>query len=1337
MSRFPFVAFSAHLSYTGTGMGQVATVADPSAVPRGAEVRLPRHADGAFSVTDPASGLVVRVTLDGARPSPAAIADGYVTYAAPHPAVAALLHRVHRDGTEDHLLLERAPPSSSLSYQVALGSRVAGLRLVGGGLELVDAAGAPRLRVAPPALVDAAGVRHEATLSVEGCATDTDPSPPWGRAPVAPGAARCTVRIAWSAMGVTYPALLDPSWQLTGSMSIQHYQHTGTLLPSGKVLVVGGMAVNAPTPLSELYDPLSGTWALSGSLNVARFRHTANLLPSNKLLICGGSAQANSPFGIKSCESYDPLTGVFTVVAPMLSARYGHTATLLQNGRVLAIGGADASGLILATSEIYDPLANTWAPSATMANLRFIHTADLLQNGKVLVSGGITIMGPSALCELYDPLLNQFSATGSMAQARNSHLTTILLSGKVLVVGGANGAVYTPITELYDPIAATWSFAGNIPAGRTFHSGVFMQSGRYLVTGGFNGQPLQDALIYDPIAATWSTTVPMTTLRFSHTGTLLANNAVIEAGGSTNTAELYVELIANGSSCTAGPQCQSGFCADGVCCNAACTAQCAACNLPGKLGVCSPASAGPPVGRRAACASDGTVCGGACDGVATAGCAYPGINTSCRIASCANGTATLAAACDGMGACPAAQTVSCAPYVCAANACLSSCMRDADCIAGDYCNAMRQCVPSGVNGTPCTASNQCQSTLCVDGYCCDTPCIAQCAACNVANKLGTCSPVAGDPQGLRTPCATDFTVCGGLCDGVNVARCAYPGANVNCRMASCANNTGTAAAGCNGMGACPAAQTVACSPYVCGATACLPSCMTDRDCIVGDYCNPMSQCVPKLINGIPCTAANQCQSSFCVDGVCCDTACAAQCAACNVANKLGTCSPVAAGPPAGLRRACASDGTVCGGACDGTNAAACAFPGNNTSCRMASCANGTFTAAATCNGMGQCPAPQTTNCTPYICGNNACRNSCATDADCVAGYYCNGMMQCAPKAPNGTPCTMGTQCMSTLCVDGFCCDTPCTGQCAACNLAGKLGACSAVMGAPVGMRGACASDGTACGGACDGVNPAMCSYAGMNVTCRAPSCANGTATLMAGCNGAGMCPPPQTTMCGTYTCGATSCLPACKSDADCVAGFYCAMMVCTRKGPIGQPCAGADACDSGFCVDGVCCNAACADQCAACNLAGSVGTCSAVTGKPVGSRAPCKGAADPCAGSCDGKSTAACKYPDATVECAAARCEAGQATTAAICDGIGGCTPGGVTACPAGCSGKVCGLVDMSALPDLTALPDLARPDMATAAKGIEGGGCACGVGGHSRGAPWAAWLVAAIAFVVVTRRRR
>src|ERR1019366_6365412 len=94
------------------------------------------------------------------------------------------------------------------------------------------------LRVASPFVVTSLGARQEAKLSIADCAYDTNPASPVGRSVIRTRASSCTVHIAWS--NVAYPAILDPQWSSTGSMSSARDFHTATLLATGKLLVVGG-----------------------------------------------------------------------------------------------------------------------------------------------------------------------------------------------------------------------------------------------------------------------------------------------------------------------------------------------------------------------------------------------------------------------------------------------------------------------------------------------------------------------------------------------------------------------------------------------------------------------------------------------------------------------------------------------------------------------------------------------------------------------------------------------------------------------------------------------------------------------------------------------------------------------------------------------------------------------------------------------------------------------------------------------------------------------------------------------------------------------------------------
>ncbi|MFT3912831.1 MAG: OmpA family protein [Anaeromyxobacteraceae bacterium] len=555
-----------------------------------------------------------------------------------------------------------------------------------------------------------------------------------------------------------------------------------------------------------------------------------------------------------------------------------------------------------------------------------------------------------------------------------------------------------------------------------------------------------------------------------------------------------------GQACGAGAECGTGLCVDGVCCNAACEGQCEACDVPGSAGTCAPV-AGAPRGARAACASDGSACGGACDGTARNACTYPDAATACRGASCSAGTATLAAACDGAGACPAPQTLGCGEYACGATACLAACQVNADCAAGAWCSA-GACVPKGGPGAACSADDACAGGHCADGVCCNAACNGQCEACDVPGSVGTCAPVAGAPHGARAACASDGSACGGACDGAVRGACAYPGAATACRGASCSAGTATLAAACDGAGACPAAQTVGCGGYACGESTCRGDCAVDGDCAAGNYC-AAGVCQPRLGGGQACAGNAQCASGFCTDGVCCDGACNGQCEACNVAGHAGACTPVT-GAPVGPRPACESDGTACGGACDGANGAACTFP--RSACRAGACAAGVATVPATCDGAGHCPAAETVDCAPYACGASACKGDCGTDADCAAGGWCAAGV-CTPKKQQAEACGAGGQCASGACVDGVCCDRACDGQCEACDVAGHAGACTPVTGAPHGGRTACEPGGAACGAACDGTHADACAYPQPIGTCRAGSTTAALSVSGSGCSSGGATGP--------------------------------------------------------------------------------------------------------------------------------------------------------------------------------------------------------------------------------------
>lgn len=139
-----------------------------------------------------------------------------------------------------------------------------------------------------------------------------------------------------------------------------------------------------------------------------------------------------------------------------------------------------------------------------------------------------------------------------------------------------------------------------------------------------------------------------------------------------------------------------------------------------------------------------------------------------------------------------------------------------------------------------------------------------------------------------------------------------------------------------------------------------------------------------------------------------------------------------------------------------------------------------------------------------------------------------------------------------------------------------------------------------------------------------------------------------------------------------------AVGACTRapmmKMGIGEACGCHDECGSGSCVDGVCCNNACTGTCQACNLSGSVGTCTSIAdGMDPGGECPAQ-AASTCgrSGGCDGRG--GCKFHSSGTSCGAASCSGSTETAASTCNGAGNCTAGATRTCPGFlCSGTTCG----------------------------------------------------------------
>ena len=278
----------------------------------------------------------------------------------------------------------------------------------------------------------------------------------------------------------------------------------------------------------------------TGSLKTARENHTATMLNNGKVLLAGGFDGSNSASA--TAELYDSAAGTFSATGSLNTARENHTATLLNNGKALIVGGFDSSNSATASAELYDPVAGTFSPTGSLNIARGYHTATLLNNGKVLIAGGFdSTNSVSATAELYDPVAGTFSTTGSLNTAREYHTATPLNNGTVLIAGGFNGSVLAS-AELYDPTAGAFTTISNLNVAREYHTATLLNNGTILLAGGFNGSVLADAELFDPVAGTFSPTGSLNTAREYHTATLLNNGTVLFAGGVSGSVSASAEL---------------------------------------------------------------------------------------------------------------------------------------------------------------------------------------------------------------------------------------------------------------------------------------------------------------------------------------------------------------------------------------------------------------------------------------------------------------------------------------------------------------------------------------------------------------------------------------------------------------------------------------------------------------------------------------------------------------------------------------------------------------------------------------------------------------------------
>ena len=246
----------------------------------------------------------------------------------------------------------------------------------------------------------------------------------------------------------------------------------------------------------------------------------------------------------------DVPRGVITPIGSMTSARSGHSAILLQDGRVLIAGGMVKNGQFLKTAEVYDPRNSSFTPTGEMSFNRVGMASAILKDGRVLLAGGWAPGRPTDVAELYDPRTGKFTTVEKLSVARARPTATLLNDGRVLIAGGGSGDRQgLRSSEIFDPATGRFLPTGEMHVGRIAHSADLLADGRVLVAGGMDdrGQVTTSCELYDPKSGKFSSAASMKEARYKHTSGMLPDGRVLIAGGSSArdgaetfaTAEIY------------------------------------------------------------------------------------------------------------------------------------------------------------------------------------------------------------------------------------------------------------------------------------------------------------------------------------------------------------------------------------------------------------------------------------------------------------------------------------------------------------------------------------------------------------------------------------------------------------------------------------------------------------------------------------------------------------------------------------------------------------------------------------------------------------------------------
>lgn len=330
--------------------------------------------------------------------------------------------------------------------------------------------------------------------------------------------------------------LLQVGWRdryVPLAMSFPLQYHAAAEAADGSVIVTGGS--RSGLVLSdgiERFDPQTRAFTRIGQLRTGRSGHTATRLEGGRILVLGG--QVSLDIG-PLADLVDEGSGAVADGGRLQLPRSRHAAVALADGRVLVVGGLNRDSV-----ELWDPQARRFRLlAARLQHVREFPSATLLADGRVLIAGGWHGGQSYRFAELFDPRTERFEPVpDEISERRLMHQAWRQADGSVLIVGGElvdeTQERILPLASVlrFDPGSGRFTPEPPLDQPRSLVRGVQLPDGRLLIFGGSGAelQPLSSATAYRA-GSTGAALAPMPHGRAWHTVSQLGDGRVLILGG--------------------------------------------------------------------------------------------------------------------------------------------------------------------------------------------------------------------------------------------------------------------------------------------------------------------------------------------------------------------------------------------------------------------------------------------------------------------------------------------------------------------------------------------------------------------------------------------------------------------------------------------------------------------------------------------------------------------------------------------------------------------------------------------------------------------------------------